>query len=404
MKQLLVIAVLLLGATLFILFQSSQPQTKTRPANPYKVRLVDSVEQYFQQAVDNGWVVGAAVALVNEESIIYLGGFGHRDVSQADTVDQHTVFRIGSLSKGFAGILAATLVEEEKLDWATTVDQYLPEFQLHPTSATDKVTLQHLLSHTAGFPYHTYTNLVEAGLPLSTIATRMKDVPLVDAPGKLYSYQNAAFALSGELLSRALKQPFDSLLYQRLFRPLQMHHASTSLAALQSATNIAYPHRRRNGQWQRVELNDKYYNAIAAGGINASIEDMAKWLQSLLGQNPQVISPATLQATFEPLIATKDHNRYYHKWKGHLESYYGKGWRIHTFEGNDSTTVDTLIHHGGQVNNYRSEIAIHPQSGIGICVLFNAAGPLSQKCIPFCLSQFHSQIDSIQNWELLQRN
>ncbi|HZX74242.1 MAG TPA: hypothetical protein VFE57_07475, partial [Cyclobacteriaceae bacterium] len=60
---------------------------------------------------------------------------------------------------------------------------------------------------------------------------------------------------------------------------------------------------------------------------------------------------------------------------------------------------DTLLYHGGSVNGYRSEIAIHPASGLGICVLTNAPSRLADTGIPQFLEYYANHMDSINAWE-----
>ena len=128
-----------------------------------KKELESAVAAYFDKAIASGAVVGVGVSIVKGDSIVISKGFGKRNIKNKETVDGHTIFRLGSLSKGFAGILAANLENEGKLSWEDKVKDYIPEFQLGDQQNTEKITLANILSHTAGAPYHSYTNLVEAG-------------------------------------------------------------------------------------------------------------------------------------------------------------------------------------------------------------------------------------------------
>ncbi|HAI37814.1 MAG TPA: serine hydrolase, partial [Maribacter sp.] len=85
---------------------------------------------------------------------------------------------------------------------------------------------------------------------------------------------------------------------------------------------------------------------------------------------------------FKPFIELKGHRKYYQKWPGHVKSSYGFGWRIHTLKENESGAEETIWHHGGSVNNYRNEIALFPESDLGICVLINGPSKLVKTVIP----------------------
>lgn len=344
--------------------------------------LNTALKAYFDEAIASGHIVGAGVSIIKGDSILVSEGFGKKDVDLNEDVNGETIFRLGSLSKGFAGILAADLKSEGKLDWDYKIHDYLPEFQLGDSDNTKKITLANILSHTSGTPYHSYTNLVEAGLPLNVIATRFKDVKPISEPGTMYSYQNAIFALCEEVMHKVTGKDIGTSLVNRFFNPLGMCTAIMDYETLAKAKNVAMPHVQRREHWKVLPLSDNYYNAIAAGGINASALDMAKWMRFLLGHHPELMSKADLQETFSPFIEIKGNNKYYQRWPGHLSSYYGFGWRIHKFTGNGSSEEKTIWHHGGSVNDFRNEIAVYPEDDLGICVLLNSNSQLAQTVIP----------------------
>lgn len=347
-----------------------------------KKRLNSALQAYFKKAIAAGDIVGAGVSIVQGDSIILSNGYGKRNANYNDRVNGETVFRLGSLSKGFAGVLAADLIDEGRLNWTDKIIDYLPEFQLGDVMNTSKITLANILSHTAGTPYHSFTNLVEAGLSMETIASRFKEVAPISSPGTMYSYQNAIFALSGEVIKKATGENIASSLKNRFFTPLGMCSTSTDHETLSKTINVALPHTKARKGWRTLSLTDKYYNAVAAGGINASAHDMGRWMRFLLGHNPEILKPEALQEAFNPFIEITGHHKYYHKWPGHQKSYYAFGWRVHTFSDEANSQIKTMWHHGGSVNNYRNEIAVYPDSDLGICVLFNSNSKLARNVIP----------------------
>ncbi|WP_025667584.1 serine hydrolase domain-containing protein [Aquimarina megaterium] len=419
MKRILVIAVpsMLFIALLFSFVSAEQPELPqesqaiqiSQPAEIYfpnsdKERLADSIQAYFKKAIDQHQIVGAAVAIVKCDSIIYVDGYGKRNIALKDKINKETIFRIGSVSKGFAGILTGIHVEEGLINWEDKIVDYVPEFQMANKEQTKKVTLSHVLSHTAGLPYHSFTNLVEDGLPITTIASYFKKVLPIDQPGNIYSYQNAVFALSGKVIEQVTGQSLREVIQNRIFEPLQMTSASASYEALKKSDNVAQPHQRIRRGWRPTRINKKYYNnAIAAGGINASITDMGKWMKFLLGNNPEVMMPNTMRTVFSPKIQVGGRRQYYQKWPGYSKSSYGLGWRVHSFVDADTKEPSTIVHHGGSVNNYRSEIAIYPNEDLGICVLFNSQNKLAKDCIP-TIYKMIQEIMTTQKDQLLKES
>lgn len=341
-----------------------------------------AVSRYFEKAIVSGDIVGAGVSIVQGDSVLLSKGYGLRSSYRPDPVDDRTVFRLGSLSKGFAGILAANLADQQLLFPEDPVIRYIPEFRFGDRVHTRGVNLGHLLTHTSGAPYHSYTNLVEAGLELTEIAGRFNQVTPIGKPGSVYSYQNALFALSGEIMERATGQPIGRLLEERFFKPLEMCATGTDHESLVKAVNIAIPHTKRRRGWRPRKLTDNYYNAIAAGGINASALDMTRWMRLLLGRYPEILSEGARKIAFTPRVEIPGRSKYYQRWPGHVSSHYGYGWRIHKFREGESEPLQTMLHHGGSVNGFRNEIAIYPESGLGICVLLNSHSRIASHVIP----------------------
>ncbi len=347
-----------------------------------KQKITEAVSAYFKDALDQNEIIGAGVSIVKGNSILFSGGFGKRKAELKKNINAQTVFRLGSLSKGFAGVLAGMFVNEGLLNWDSKIEDYVDDFQLGSAANTSKITLAKIMSHTSGTPYHSYTNLVEAGLDLSDIAKRFKNIKPISEPGEMYSYQNAIFALSGILMEKTSGKSINLSLKERIFQPLGMINASTDYKTLMANNNIAYPHRKTSHGWRTRKINQKYYNAVAAGGINASAVDMAKWMRFLLGHNPEVADNSVLKAVFKPEIEITGNAHYYQHWPGHIFSHYAQGWRLHEFKEEKTGEVEIMVHHGGAVSSYRNEIAIYPSKDLGICVLFNSNTPLAQTVIP----------------------
>ncbi|MCK0192155.1 serine hydrolase domain-containing protein [Arenibacter sp. F20364] len=357
----------------------------TKEALLYKKRQEElrvAINSYFDKAIAAGDIVGAGVSIVQKDSVIISDGYGKRNINRDERVDGGTIFRLGSLSKGFAGVLAAELKDEGKLHWEDKVSDFIPEFRFGDRNNTSMITLANILSHTSGTPYHSYTNLVEAGLPLQDIAQRFKEVTPISEPGLMYSYQNAMFALCGEMIHKATGQDISEVLANTFFDPLGMCSTTMDYETLAHMENVAMPHSKRRNGWRTLPLSNNYYNAIAAGGISASSVDMAKWMRFLLGHNPELMSKSALAETFAPFIEIKGESKYYQRWPGHTSSYYGYGWRIHKFKENDSQKEKTIWHHGGSVNNYRNEIALYPEADLGICVLLSNNSRIARTVIP----------------------
>ncbi len=357
--------------------------------NPLVEQALKEFEGFIKTALANKQAPGAAVAVVKDTSIIFLRGYGLRDVSQSDSVNTHTIFRLGSVSKSVTATLVAILVNEGVLHWDDPVINYLPDFKLKSVESTKKLTLRHLLSHTMGLPYHAFTSMVEDHAPFDTLVDHLKDLDLVGKPGEIYSYQNVGFSVIGKVVEKATGKKLEQVFVEKLFSPLGMTDASASYEKIMRSNNVAMPHNLTKPK----TISSAYYSVAPAGGINASIQDMALWLKALMGNRPEVLPPNRLNEIFEPQVTAVARNHNFWEWKRVRKSYYGLGWRIITF--ND----DTIAYHGGYVNNYRCEVALNRKKKIAIALLVNSPGMLADQGIPSFFKIYDRHLDLINRWK-----
>lgn len=390
-------ALILFSLSLTYQFSCTDIQSKTpEPSEIESVvddslsMFLDSFERDFLVGMNYKRIPGAAVVIVKNGQVVYQKGFGVKKSGEPGTIDEHTVFRLGSVSKGFASVLAGTFVEDDLLEWDGIVSDYLDDFELHDPEQTERVEVKHLLSHTSGLPRHAYTNLVEDGLSLTRIISRLNRVPLISKEGEQLAYQNAAYSVIEKVLEEQSGSDFNTLLQEELFEPLGMTNSSSTFETISFAENKAEPHTyhsRRRGRVS-IPISKKYYNAVSSGGINASASDMGKWLLLLTGNQPGIITEETLNQIFEP-VATINNKRFSRYWDGVNESHYGLGWRILDNHG------QRIVYHGGYVNGYRSEIAFAPDDAVGIAIMINTNSSYPLEVIPGLFNYFKADSASL---------
>ena len=137
--------------------------------------------------------VGLAVAVVKQGKVVIMRTYGVREAGGSERVTPDTVFRIASLSKGFASTLAVLEQSEGKLDLQTPVTSLVPEFKLKRPADAARVTFEDVLAHRTGLPPYAYDNMLESGMPPSQILTAYGKVKQTCAPGECFTYQNVAF-------------------------------------------------------------------------------------------------------------------------------------------------------------------------------------------------------------------
>ncbi|MEQ9507139.1 MAG: serine hydrolase domain-containing protein [Hyphomonas sp.] len=345
------------------------------------------LEESLQRAMKTGDFVGLAVAVVRNGEVTFVRTYGETEIGSGAPVTEDTLFRIASLSKGFASTMAGIAVSEGKLTLDTPATGFAPELAL-PGTGERSLTLAHLLSHRTGLPPNAYDNLLEAGISPLAILPQYRKVKPICPPADCYAYQNVTYDLAGRAVANAYGDTFTHLVSERIFKPLGMLTASYGRDALMLSGNWARPHTRKTQRdpalpahpWTRIDVKAPYYATPAAGGVNASITDMAQWLKAQLGNAPDVLSPGVLDLIHTPQVATPSETRRMRAALPALSaSHYGYGWRVYEYAG------QTVVSHGGSVDGYGAQIMFLPARNVGIVVLANARSRRMGRIAPMFL-------------------
>jgi beta-lactamase class C len=351
--------------------------------------VIDDYEQWLTQEIDISGTVGAAVAIVYKDQVALLKCFGNREVGKEAPVDEHTVFRLASVSKPITGVLAGLLAQDELLDFDEKVNEILPWFRLGNSTNTRQLTIRNLLSHTSGLVPHAYDDLVETHAPFTNILNRMKDAGVASSPGTVYSYQNVMFSLIDTILAVKTSKNYGQLIKEKLFIPLGMNDASTDFESFKNNPNKAIPHRGANGIYRSLPLNNRYYITAPAAGVNASISDMSEFLIALLDEENPLLDENIFGEIFEPQVVSNLSRGYFRHWDQVQAKRYALGWRMIDYKGRN------IAYHGGYVNGYKAEIAICKQDHIGIVYLTNSPNIVASQSIPIFLNSLVRYKDSL---------
>jgi beta-lactamase class C len=360
------------------------------------------LDENLKQAMQTGDFVGLAVAVVRNGEVTFLRTYGETEIGSSAPVNEDTLFRIASLSKGFASTMVGLAVTEGKLSLTAPVTGFAPELAL-PRSAEKSLTLAHLLSHRTGLPPNAYDNLLEAGISPDAILPQFHKVQPICPASDCYAYQNITYDLAGRALSKAYGEPFAELIEERLFKPLGMTTASYGLDGLVLSGNWARPHTRKSQKdpsmpahpWTLIEVKAPYYATPAAGGVNASIRDMAQWLKAQLGDTPDVLPAGVLDLIHAPQVSTPSETRRIRDALPDLRSsHYAYGWRVYEYAG------QTVVAHGGSVDGYGAQIMFLPEQDVGIVVLSNTRARRVWRIAPMFLDLILGQPP--RDWLALQ--
>ena len=355
----------------------STPAPLTIPVDEATVAKATADIDALAQAIVRRGVPGVAVAVVHGDRARLAKGYGRTGGANGERIDDRTVFRIASLSKGFAGTLAGLLVEDGALRWDMPLDQQLPTFQLADAAGSTRLTVRDALAHRMGLKYHTYDRDLEGDTPYPLLAARLNQAPLLCAPGECFGYQNVAFSLIGDVVFAVTGDFYTRQVELRLFAPLGMEDTTFGRDGLEGSARWARPHVRAGRGWTPVRPRENYYRVPPAAGINASIHDMAIWAKAQLGHRPEVLSTAMLDDLHAPLVRTPDQLSGSPWRRTRLRNaHYGTGWRVFDYDG------EPLVYHAGAVQGYRGMIGLLPRRDVGIVVLWNSESALPSGLMP----------------------
>jgi CubicO group peptidase (beta-lactamase class C family) len=327
------------------------------------------MDAYIESAVRSWGVTGLAIAVVKDDSVVYARGFGVREAGKPDRVDPNTLFAIGSNSKFFTSTIVGMMVDAGRMKWDDPATKYLPGFQLYDPYVTREITIRDLLSHRSGLGRRGDLLWYASPYDRQEILRRIRYLKPNSSFRSQYGYQNIMVMASGEAAAAAGGASWDSLVAQRIFRPLGMTSSNTSVRALAGHQNVATPHVSDGTSampiaWRNID------NIGPAGSINSNVLDMAQWLRFLLangraGTN-QLIKPATLREIESPqtIVPSPDDtlapSTHFHA--------YGLGVGMYDYLG-----VKVLSRTGG-IDGMLSQVTLIPERRLGLVILTNTEG------------------------------
>ena len=208
-----------------------------------KMDLTNELDEIVNKGMQTWNVPGLAIAVVQEDEVIYSAGFGVRHMDKPEKVDEHTLFSIGSNTKAFTATAIGLLVKDGKLSWDDPVTKYLPSFQMYDSHATQLITIRDLLCHRAGLGTWAGDMLQLSSYPVEEIVRRIRYIPPAYSFRAGYGYCNLLFITAGLVISTVSGMSWDEFVSTRIFEPLGMADSVTSPLYFGDRTNIAIPHR-----------------------------------------------------------------------------------------------------------------------------------------------------------------
>lgn len=338
---------------LLVSYLGSQNSAQTKSSIAQDSRRMDQVVRFFS---DEQKIFMGSVLVARGSEVLFAKGYGMANLEWNIANTPSTKFRLASVSKQFTAAAILLLEERGKLKVEDPIKRYIPD----APATWDGITIHHLLSHTSGLPdindpesRGSDTVTARPG----TVVLRLRDKPLEFTPGARFRYSNPGYRLLAHLIEKISGQTFEDFMRESIFQPLGMKDSgSDSYAEVipRRASSYHYPRDPNNRLRELLDrpLENAPYinvvNAIGAGSLYSTVEDLHRWTQGLFGG--KLLSAAALAKMTTTAQGT-----------------YAYGLVVVTVDGR------RRIVHAGGIQGFHTVLIYYPDSKVTVAVLGNFA-------------------------------
>lgn len=307
-------------------------------------KLDEFLTTYFKDDKFNG------TALVAQKGKILLAkGYGVKDAGTGALNDIKTIYQVGSVTKQFTSAIILRLQEQHKLSVKDKLGKYFPDY---PNG--DKITIEHLLTHTSGiYSYTSDSKFMATEVTNSYNRDKMmalfKDKPLEFEPGTNWSYSNSGYSMLGYIIEKVSGKPYETVMREMILQPLQMNHSGFNFSHLKSSDKaIGYLTFSKNVKTAAPIVDSSV--SYSAGSLYSTAEDLYKWERAMFAD--KILHSDSWKLAFTP-----------------FKNNYGYGLHIDTLYNRQ------VISHGGGIHGFNANLFRIPQEEIAIILLNNKGNP-----------------------------
>jgi serine beta-lactamase-like protein LACTB, mitochondrial len=322
----------------------------TKPAPEMRTQIEAAVSKFMADT----HAPGVSIAVVENGEYEWGSGFGFADLENNVPASEHTLYRLGSISKTVTSIGALELVERGQLDLDAPVQKYCPAFP----QKQKPITTREIMGHLGGIRHYKqgpddleggntkhFDNPIQAGLDF------FKNDPLVAEPGTHFHYSTQGYTLVGCVMEGASGTKYVDFMQKNVFAPAGMEHTQPDNRFAVIPYRTRFYTKTDSGTVQNADFLDSSYK-IPGGGLISSSEDMARFVVAIL--NDKLLKHSTEEMMYTPLKPSDG-----------SEDHYGLGWAV------DSDNGMKLVGHTGGQQGTSTAFAIAPAQRIGVVVLAN---------------------------------
>jgi CubicO group peptidase (beta-lactamase class C family) len=361
------------GAQVALIFDKLLPKGYSREtfagkkAQRLDAARIAKLTKFLEDGAKATGVPGVSLGLIQDGKVVFSGGVGVRELGGSTKVDGDTLYMIASNTKGLTTLLLAKLVDAGKITWKTPVTQLLPEFKLGNADTTQRVLVEHLICACTGLPRQDMEWLFQfkGVTPEGALAT-LATVQPTSRFGEMFQYSNllagAAGFTAGHVLYPQLEigAAYDKAMQTEVFDPLGMKATTFDYARALSGNHSNAHAPDVDGKPARAvfELNYSIIPLRPAGAAWSSVNDMLKYVSMELANG--ALPDGSRYISKGPLLERREAKVPVGK-----DAVYGMGLMV------DSTYAVPVVHHGGDMVGFHSDMLWLPEQQVGAVVLTN---------------------------------
>ncbi len=309
----------------------------------------EAIDQYIDRYLKRNGLPGASIVIVKDGEIIQAKGYGHD--SEGSPINEHSLMRLGSLSKSFTAFAVLQLIDEGAIQLDDPVVRYLPELTMGDPRFQE-VTIRQLLSHTSEIPSPI---IVPRADTLEEGVERLQQWKLQSNPGEKHSYSNANYWILAWLVQNVSGMEFAAYMDAKVFTRLGMVDSLAPVISTDVIPGLPKGHITAYGTAIPIlEMEEMF---AGAGGVVTTAADMGKWLS--------MHTNGGVSATGERLLSETLLDESYAPQPG--SDHYGLGWSLSSLH-----VKPQRISHSGALLSYQSQQDIVPSSGFAVAVMLNS--------------------------------
>lgn len=352
----------------FLLFILALQVTATgQPYDQISKYAKSRIDYHFKAMLKARAVVGASIAIVDNGQIVYATGYGFADRERHLAADEHTLYRVGSVTKSFTALSVLQLQEAGQLHINDRLGAHLTDFSIksREDGSPQPVYIKDVLTHTAGLPSDLLNGFFATNPPDQSWSIAAMNNQYAIGPAKhLMAYSNIGYGLLGELIARKSGQSYADYLQAHIFEPLGMGHTGIL------SPGAPFPEGYARAYIDDMAMDEPSLRDVASSMVHSNAIDLAGYTMLHLNQGElngqQVLNQELFQAMQQNQLGALTIPTL---------RQYGYGLLLEPMMVKDAkrgdTTMVTYSGHSGNTYGYHASFGYIPELGIGAVVLTN---------------------------------